>query len=184
MIITSNRHTKLDQPFLLPDNEIVEVLDAHNRPFMLMPRKQALQQKLPLKMSLVIVRNNHGKIYIQQSSKKKATDTQNWTVSAAVYVKAGEAFEDAALRELGEKLSLTSLTLKLMATTAPAPVNNNLTALFLTTPAQFIIAADQIEKGSGMFVDKDEFSALLRDMPEIISPALKLANELCNLFNE
>jgi isopentenyl-diphosphate delta-isomerase len=174
---------KYDQPFSAQADEILEVLDAQDRPFMLMPRNQALRQKLPLKVALVVVRDQNRKIYIHQRAKKKSTYARTWTVSAAGYVKAGEALEDAALRELSEELSVTSAKLKLAATARPSPgTDNSLVALFLSNPAQVIITADPSEISAGMFVDKDELSALLRDMPELIAPALKWAHAVCDLF--
>jgi isopentenyl-diphosphate delta-isomerase len=178
--MTTAKHA---HPFLPQNDEILEVLDAKDRPFMLMPRKQALQQKLPLKIVLVVIRDQNGKIYIHQRSNSKSTYALTWTVSAAGYVNAGESFEDAALRELAEELSVTSVNLKLTASARPSPAtDNSLTALFIANPARLIIRADPAEINSGMFVDKDEFEALLRDMPEFISPALKWANNVCDLF--
>jgi isopentenyl-diphosphate delta-isomerase len=178
--MTTAKHT---HPFSPQDDEILEVLDAKDRPFMLMPRKQALQQKLALKIVLVVIRDQNGKIYIHQRSKKKSTYAQTWAVSAAGYVKAGESFEDAALRELAEELSVISVKLKLAATARPSPDNDNSQiALFVSNPARLIINADPGEISSGMFVDKDELEALLREMPELISPALKWASAVCDLF--
>lgn len=160
------------------------MLDGKNAPLMIMPRKQALPQKLPLKVVLIVVRNNNGKIYIHKRSAKKATYSGTWAVSAAGYVKAGESFEEAALRETAEELGVTNVHLKLAAVTEPTPgTDNSLVALFVSNPAHLIIRPDSAEIAGGMFVDRDELDALVSGMPELLSPALKWAYSACDLFD-
>ncbi|MDL2306400.1 NUDIX domain-containing protein [Desulfovibrio sp. OttesenSCG-928-C06] len=177
------RKNKSEHLFAIPDEEYLEVLDAEHAPLMLMPRRQALPQKLPLKVVLIVVRNNSGKIYIHKRSEKKSTYSGAWGVSAAGYVKAGESFEEAALRETAEELGVTNVHLKLAAMTEPTPdTDNSLVALFISNPAHLIITPDASEIAAGMFVDKDELDALMSDMSELLSPALKWAYSACDLF--
>ena len=177
------KKTRAKKPFALPDEEILEVLDIEQRPLLLMPSKYALQQKLPLKSVLVAVRNRERKIYICQRLQKKQSPSTSWNISAAGYVRAGESFEDAALRKLAEEFAITSLNVKLAAMKLPDPsAANSHAALFLSTPAQVMIQPNPAEIAHGLFVDQDELNALIRYMPELLSPALKWAAEACDLF--
>lgn len=175
---------KKRRQFALPDDEILEVLDSRQRPFMLMPRKHALKQGLPLKVVLIVLRDRSGKIYIHQRSRAKGSYGGSWGPSAAGYVKAGESFKDAALRELAEELGVTSVRLKRVAEALPEPSTGmSHVALFLSSPAEVLIRPDPEEIADGMFVDRDELEALLRDLPDLITPALRWASRACDLFS-
>ncbi|MDR2892363.1 MAG: NUDIX domain-containing protein [Deltaproteobacteria bacterium] len=175
---------KTGKPYRSADDETLEVLDENNAPLLLMPRKAATRQNLRLKVVLIVVRNKEGKIYVHQRSHRKSTYGGSWGVSAAGYVKAGESFEDAALRELAEELSVTSVNLTLAAITKPSPAtDNSLVALFISNPAQVLIVPDPEEIAGGMFIDRDELEAMLRDLPELIAPSLSWAAQSCDLFN-
>lgn len=170
--------------FDLPNDEILEVLDAEQRPLLLMPRRDALKQGLPLKVVLIVLRDKLGRIYIHQRSSKKGSYGGSWGPSAAGYVKAGESFKDAALRELAEELGVTSVQLRRAAEVKPEPSTGmSYVVLFLSSPANVLIRPDPEEIAGGMFVDRDELEALLRDLPELVTPALKWASRACDLFS-
>lgn len=174
---------KTGQQFEIPNTEILEVLDSNNKPLLIMPRQQAVQQRLPLRVVLIVVRNQEGKIYIHKRSNRKSTYGGTWAVSAAGYVQAGESLEEAALRELAEELSITNVAVRLAAVAYPSPsTDNSLSALFLTNPAYVLITPDPAEIASGMFVDREELASMLREMPELIAPALRWAAYACDLF--
>ena len=175
---------KKKRRFDLPDEEILEVLDSDQRPLLLMPRKYALRQSLPLKVVLIVLRDKEGKIYIHQRSRKKGSYGGSWGPSAAGYVKAGESFKDAALRELAEELGVTSVQLRRVAEVKPEPATGmSYVVLFLSSPANVLLQPDPDEIADGMFVDRDELEALLRDLPELVTPALQWASRACDLFS-
>jgi isopentenyl-diphosphate delta-isomerase len=172
------------QAFAEMDVELIEILDENSHPFMIMPREAALAQRLPHKVALIMVRNREGQVYIHRRSEKKKAYGGLWSVSASGFVKAGEAVEDAAARELSEELGITGLPINLAATAEPtqetdwAHVN-----IFISNPSSVIINPDPEEISAGMFVDEDELAALVRDMPEALTPGLKLTFGVVNLFN-
>lgn len=171
------------QAFTETDAELIEILDEKSRPFMLMPREAALAQRLPYQMVLVVIRNREEQVYIHRRSDKKKSYGGLWSVSASGLVKAGEAVEDAAVRELSEELGVTGLPINLVATALPAPETDWAQVnLFVSSPANTIINPDPEEISAGMFVDEDELGAILRDMPEMTTPALKWAYSATNLF--
>lgn len=170
-------------PFAPVEAEIIEILDEAQRPFMLMPRASALAQNLPHQVVLVVLRDRDGHIYIHRRLSGKKSYAGLWNVSAAGLVKAGEALEDAALRELDEELGISGLALMHVATLAPAPKTDwGQINLFISSPSNVLVKPNPDEISEGIFVDEDELSGLLRDMPDNISPALKWAAGLENLF--
>lgn len=165
-------------------SEIVEVLDAEARPFMLMPRPSVMAQKLFHRVVLVLVRNREGLIYLHRRASAKKNYGGLWSVSASGFVKAGEALEDAALRELDEELGISGLPLSPAATAAPCPATDYAQiSLFIAPPSNIMVNPNPEEISEGMFVDEDELAALLRDLPEAVAPALKWAAGAVNLFN-
>ena len=171
------------QTFIEAQGELIEILDEQSRPLMIMPREAALAQRLPYQVVLVIVRNREEQVYIHRRAERKKTYAGLWSVSASGLVKAGEAVKDAAVRELSEELGVTGLPISLVATADPSPETDWARVnLFVSSPANTIITPDPKEISAGMFVDEDELTALLRDMPEMITPALKWVSGVTNLF--
>lgn len=170
-------------PFAPVEAEIIEVLDEAQRPFMLMPRASALAQNLPHQVVLVVLRDREGQIYIHRRAESKKNYAGLWSVSASGLVKAGEAAEDAAMRELDEELGISGVTLTHAAALPPAPETDwGQINLFISSPSNVLVKPNPDEISEGMFVDEDELAGLLHDMPGKIAPALKWAAELGNLF--
>ncbi len=165
------------------DDELIEILDENGRSFMLMPRKQAMQQQLPYRVALVVLRNRENKVYIHKRAAHTKSYSGLWSVSASGAAKAGEAMEDAALRELREELGVNGIQLYQMAEiAASAQTDWSRVFLFLSQPANVIVNPAPEEISEGMFVDPDELSAMIRQMPELLTPALKWAYSVCDLF--
>lgn len=172
------------QAFAPVNAELVEVLDYSARPFMIMPRESALAQQLVYQAVLVVVRNRENQIYIHRRSGAKQRYSGLWNVSAAGIVQVGEALEDAALRELNEELGISGISLTHIATVEASELTDwGRISLFTSSPANILVNPDPAEISDGMFVDEDELTALLRDMPEMLTPALKWAASANNLFN-
>lgn len=170
--------------FSEPEEELIEILDENSRPLMVMPRSAARAQKLPYQVVLVVVRNREGNIYLHKRSDKKKSYAGLWSVSASGLVKAGEALEDGAFRELEEELGVSGVQLFYAGTAEACEATDwGRISLFLSAPANVIINPAPEEISEGMFVDEDELAALLRDMPEMLTPALKWAATSYDLFN-
>lgn len=163
--------------------ELIEVLDENARPFMIMPRTAVLSQGLAYQVVLVVVRNREGRIYLHRRAETKEIHGGLWSVSVSGFVKTGEALEDAAARELSEELGITGLPITYVATTGPsAQTDWGRINLFVSNPTNVLLNPDPAEISAGMFVDEDELAALLRDMPEMLTPALKWATSVTDLF--
>lgn len=178
------RSQSVQNPAFAPiSDELIEVLDENARPFMLMPRAAALAQRMAYQVVLIVVRDRQDRIYIHRRADAKKNYAGLWNVSASGFVKAGEALEDAAVRELSEELGITGLSITLVATVGPsADTDWGRISLFVSSPANILVNPDPKEISAGMFVDEDELKALLRDMPEMLTPGLKWAVSVTDLF--
>ena len=165
-------------------DELLEVLDEKSRPFIIMPRSTVLEQGLRYHTVLVLVRNRDRQIYIHKRSALKKSYPGLWNVSVAGLVQAGEALEDAALRELSEELGVSGLPLSHATSISPSSDTDWAhVSLFLSNPANLLLNPNPDEISEGMFVDEDELTALIRDMPEMLTPALKWAAQATDIFN-
>ena len=160
----------------LPEEEIIEVLDAKGCPLILMPRPEVVRQNLHYKAVLVMFRNHTGKIYIQKRSKSKELYPGLWTCSAAGFVQAGESVEEAALREFEEEIGISGVPIKLMGKrpsseeTAGAELY-----LFMSESSNIVPTPNPDEVADGMFISYDELNSLIETFPEVITPALNWA---------
>lgn len=172
-----------NQTFAPVDDELIEILDSAARPFMIMPRDTALSQNLPHQVVLVMLRDREGNVYIHRRSDQKKNYAGLWSVSASGLVQAGEALEDAAFRELNEELGISGIQLTYAGTAEPsADTDWGRVSLFVSALSHVIVNLSPEEISEGMFVDEDELFALLKDMPEMLTPALKWAAASCDLF--
>ncbi len=165
------------------DEERLEVIDARDRPLMIMPRGKILQFRLDHRIVLVGLRDQHNRVYIQKRAARKSIFPGYWCVSAAGHVLAGESRLDAALRELEEELGVSGLDLEWKASTpASAETGHAHMSLFLSAPAGGQVRPNPKEVDSGIFMDQDELESMLRDMPELLTPSLLWAFSTGYLF--
>ncbi len=160
------------------EKELLEVLDQSGKPFLVMHRDGVLRQRLRHRVALVCLRDPEGRIYVHKRARGRSAYAGLWNVSASGRVLAGEARHDAALRELAEELGISGLELTLTARIEPSAATDNAEISLYCT--HFVSAVprpnpDEIEQG--MFVDRDELDALVRDMPHLLTPALIWAAE-------
>lgn len=167
-VLNSNKKQPVPEAFL-------EVADAFGKPLLIMPREHVLRQKLRHKAVAVCLRNACGNIFLYKAQYRAATHYGGlWNLAAFGEVLAGESFYDAAERRLAEEIAVTGVELHETARLAPSPQTGNAeTAIFLTTKNSMLPRYDS--RQNGMFVDRDEIRALLRDFPHMVSPFLRQA---------
>ena len=155
-----------------PD-EMVEVVDEFDQPVLVVPAMDARLQKLRRRVILVLLHDNCGRLYLQKRSKIKLTYPERWDVSASGHVKAGEAKEDAARRELAEELGVKASGMAMLAAynTKPDSGNTQVTLFHATAPAARP-APDNNEVEEILLVEEDELGTLVRDFSENLTPAL------------
>jgi isopentenyl-diphosphate delta-isomerase len=90
----------------LPEDELVEVIDADNIPLSTKTLSECKMRGLLHRSVTVFLRNSLGEIFLQQRSLKDNWFPGRWTAFSTGHVKAGESPSDAAKRELVEELGL------------------------------------------------------------------------------
>lgn len=155
----------------------VEIIDAAGNTLLVMPREQALRQRLRHRLVLVCLRNTRGGIFLHK--KISAGDGgETWFPAVHDLVLAGESRHDAAVRLLGAELGISGLEVSEAArfTQPPSgPAGNVETTLFLTAKTSALPRLPEPENQGGMFVDQEEFKAILRDYPHMLPPLWSLA---------
>ena len=96
-----------------PGEEIVQIVDEHNRELGELPRRLMRDQRLIHRASYILVFNAAGELFIQKRTTTKDVYPGYWDVAAGGVVQAGETYEQSAERELAEELGVGSGSVKL-----------------------------------------------------------------------
>jgi isopentenyl-diphosphate delta-isomerase type 1 len=88
-----------------PD-ELFDVVDESDKVIRQAPRHEVHEQGLRHRAIYVFVFNAQGQIYLQKRSMHKDYAPGTWASSCSGHLDAGETYDKAALRELGEEIGL------------------------------------------------------------------------------
>ena len=91
--------------------ELFDVVDDQDRVLRQEARADVHRQRLLHRAVHVLVFNPAGDVYLQRRSAAQDTYPLRWTTSCSGHVDAGEDYDTAVLRELGEELGLKSVEL-------------------------------------------------------------------------
>jgi isopentenyl-diphosphate delta-isomerase len=104
-------------------DELFDVVDEADRVIGRAPRREVHARKLNHRATHILVHDDVGRVFLQRRSLTKDSFPGCWDSSCSGHVDAGENYETAARRELGEELGWhdTSLPLRplLMLLTSP-----------------------------------------------------------------
>jgi isopentenyl-diphosphate delta-isomerase type 1 len=104
-------------------DELFDVVDEADRVIGRAPRHEVHARKLNHRATHILVHDGAGRVFLQRRSLTKDTFPGCWDSSCSGHVDAGEDYETAARRELGEELGWhdTSMPLRplLKLTTSP-----------------------------------------------------------------
>ena len=159
----------------------IAVMDAVGNDLLIMPETQIVRQKLRHRTVLVALRNTHGHVFLYKSSAAGSGSDQQgevWLPAVHGRVLADESRHDAALRLLGETLGIAELELFEAARFSHSEighVENVETTLFLTAKTSALPRMRTQDSLDGMFVDKEELRAIIRDYPHMVTPFWNLA---------
>jgi len=92
-----------------PQEEIVQIVDRHNREVEALPRRIMRQQGLIHRASYILVFNEAGELFLQKRTATKDLYPSCWDVAAGGVVLAGESYEESAARELEEELGISGV---------------------------------------------------------------------------
>ncbi|MDP0495595.1 MAG: NUDIX domain-containing protein [Verrucomicrobiota bacterium JB024] len=92
----------------MPSNpdEPFDVVNQRDEVIMQLPRHEVHRRRLFHRAVHILVFNGDGDIYMQRRSPHKDTYPNRWTTSCSGHVDAGETYDIAAVRELGEELGI------------------------------------------------------------------------------
>ena len=175
----------LPYPYHIPivrEGELVELTDLHDRPLLVVPRAGVRRFGLTRRVVLVALRDVARRIYIQQRGPHCDALPGYWDLSATGHVHAGEAREDAALRELEEEIGIRGVRLIRLAEHPPDATSTSFSTLYLAGPSGGQPVPNPDEVSGGMFLDEDELKALAVYDSERITPALRWALSTGLLF--
>lgn len=163
------------------EEEIIELVDATDRPLMVIPRSHIHRYNLFRRVVFVALKDFKGRVYIQQRG-KNCVLPEYWDLSATGHVHAGESREDAAYRELAEEIGIRRVRLIRVIERGPTEVSASFGTLYLAGPTGETPIPNPCEVAAGMFLDKDELAALLKYDAEHITPVLSWAFHAGLLF--
>ncbi len=88
------------------DDEVFDVVNEHDEPVARATRAEVHARRLWHRAVHVLVFGTDGRVYLQQRSKLKDTSPGLWNSSCSGHLDAGEDYDVAAARELGEEIGL------------------------------------------------------------------------------
>lgn len=158
---------------------VIEVLDDEGKTLLIMPQGQAIRQKLRHHTVLVCLRNARGHIFLyKKTAASSDAQGETWLPAAHGRVVAGESRYGAGIRLLDHMFGISGVELFEAATfkqPVEGPVSNAVTTLFLTAKTSTIPRLRDQEASDGIFVDREEFRAIMRDYPHMVTPFWSLA---------
>lgn len=167
--LSSPRMPVSSYPYALaPSDDLVEVVDTHDRPLMLMPLGQAEEQGLPFRGVRVLLCDAQGRALLVRSTREDGT-AGLWTLPSA-RVRGGEPREAAALRALEQSVGITDVLMR-AAEKKDSFKNprNSIFVAFLSAHAPTPRAASISEI---LFLDSDELHGLAEYFPTLLEPEL------------
>ena len=84
--------------------EIFDVVNERDEPIGRAPRREVHARKLWHRAVHILVFNTQGQVFLQKRSMKKDSSPGLWDSSCSGHVDAGEDYDTAAVRELGEEI--------------------------------------------------------------------------------
>ncbi len=96
----------------MSSDELLDVVDEHDRVVGQATRREVRHQNLRHRSVYVLVFNSEGQLFVHRRTESKDIFPGRWDVAVGGVVCAGEAYDDAARRELQEELGLNGLSLR------------------------------------------------------------------------
>jgi len=92
-------------------DEIVTIVDEHNKVLGAVPRREMRAKNLPHRSTYILVFNAQGELYVQKRTMTKDVFPGYYDSAAGGVVLAGESYEQGAVRELAEEMGIRDVPL-------------------------------------------------------------------------
>jgi isopentenyl-diphosphate delta-isomerase len=164
-------------PRLSNRDELFDVVDADDHVVSQAPRHEVHARKLLHRAIHVLVHDVKGNLFLQRRSLSKDTFPGCWDSSCSGHVDAGEDYETAAWRELGEELGWfdQSLPLRpLLKLPAKPETGQEFIQIFVLGPASGPFELHPEEITEGRWILPNELDLLMRKDPDHFAGALRL----------
>ena len=172
---------------ILPDtikNALVDIVDEHDKPFMVMSALEAIRQNLCRRFVMVALYGD-DKLYLQKRSFHDIFYPSLWDISACGHVHAGESREDAARRLLEKKMGIRATHMFLQAKRPARREEGNMhISLFQATAPAAFPAPDNEDVDDILALDSDELSVFYREFRERLTPGLAWCIESGLVFSK
>ena len=86
--------------------EMVDIVDTENQVIEVVPRSRMRHEVLRHRSTFILVFDRMGALYVQKRTLTKDIHPGYWDPATGGVVSAGEDYQEAALRELGEELGI------------------------------------------------------------------------------
>lgn len=136
-------------------SELVDVVDADDRVLEQATRGEVRRRKLRHRAAYILVFNSAGQLFVHQRTLVKDVYPGHFDVCVGGVVGAGESYEDAARRELGEEIGVSDAPLRRLVSFQFADADNqvNGTVFSCTYDGPLRLQAEEISAGE--FLDLD-----------------------------
>ncbi|HEV8714931.1 MAG TPA: NUDIX hydrolase YfcD [Candidatus Binatia bacterium] len=92
-------------------DEIVTLVDEHNKVIGAVPRREMRAKNLPHRSTYILVFNAQGDLYVQKRTMSKDVFPGYYDLATGGVVLAGESYEQGAVRELEEEMGIRNIPL-------------------------------------------------------------------------
>ncbi len=158
-------------------DEIVQIVDRHNRKIGHQPRSRMLAEKLIPRASYILVFNDKEEFFLQKRTATKDIYPGYWDVAAGGVVLADESYEDTAARELEEELGVRDVPLQFCFDHYYDQGGNRVWGRVFTCRHNGPFVLQESEVAGGMFVSVAE-ALLLKDREHFSPNGLEILYKL------
>lgn len=152
--------------------EVFDVVDRLDRVLGQAPRSQVHEQGLLHRAVHVFVFNSRGQLLVQRRSAEKDEYPLRYTSSASGHLETGEAYLDAAIRELREELGLEG-DLEYQTTLPAGPDTANEHSALYVLHSDATPVFDPVEILDGRYLDLDTVRQQMDREPEVFTPPFR-----------